>query len=151
MKRQLNTRVTKITREQVDEIAGEWEMTVGDVIALAIERLYQQFVARKERENRPVTTHVTQDMKDRVLSRDNRTCQYCGNGDGPKSYIVVDHVISASRGGHGRLYNLVAACQSCNCKKRGKTWIPNNLDAITEQNPKWRARILEAVGDTTKL
>lgn len=52
MKRQLNTRVTKITREQVDEIAGEWEMTVGDVIALAVERLYQQFVARKERENR---------------------------------------------------------------------------------------------------
>lgn len=52
MKRQLNTRVTKITREQVDEIAGEWEMTVGDVIALAVERLYQQFVARKKRENR---------------------------------------------------------------------------------------------------
>lgn len=40
-KGQLNIRVTKITRAQVDEIAKDYEMTIGDVVVLAIERLYQ--------------------------------------------------------------------------------------------------------------
>lgn len=41
-KTQLNLRVTKITRAQVDEISQEWGMNKGDVVVLAVERLYQQ-------------------------------------------------------------------------------------------------------------
>ena len=50
-----------------------------------------------------------------LLSRDNYTCQYCGTTEHP---LTIDHVIPKSKGGKTEWTNVVAACVSCNRKKR---------------------------------
>ncbi len=50
-----------------------------------------------------------------VFARDGWKCQYCG---GPAE--TVDHVVPKSRGGVHTWENVVAACKSCNGKKRDK-------------------------------
>lgn len=53
-----------------------------------------------------------------ILRRDGYTCQYCGKKGGE---LTVDHVLPKSRGGRGIWENLVAACRSCNLKKKNRT------------------------------
>jgi 5-methylcytosine-specific restriction endonuclease McrA len=48
-----------------------------------------------------------------VFARDNGTCQYCG--DVAES---IDHVVPRSKGGPHAWENVVAACKSCNSRKR---------------------------------
>ena len=50
-----------------------------------------------------------------VLRRDAYTCMYCGDVANE-----VDHVYPKSKGGQDELDNLVAACRSCNNKKRDR-------------------------------
>jgi 5-methylcytosine-specific restriction endonuclease McrA len=50
-----------------------------------------------------------------VFARDNHRCQYCG---GPAESI--DHVVPRSRGGEHAWDNVVAACRSCNVRKRDR-------------------------------
>jgi len=50
-----------------------------------------------------------------VLQRDNHRCAYCGQrGD------TIDHVIPKSQGGATSFKNCVAACTSCNGRKRNR-------------------------------
>ena len=56
--------------------------------------------------------------KQNILRRDRKTCQYCGEKDGP---MTVDHVIPRSLGGDESWGNLVCACASCNNKKGDRT------------------------------
>lgn len=53
-----------------------------------------------------------------ILRRDGYTCQYCGKRGGD---LTVDHVLPKSRGGRTVWENLVAACRSCNLKKKNRT------------------------------
>lgn len=55
-----------------------------------------------------------------VLSRDNYTCQYCGDQPG-KGELTIDHVLPRSRGGGHTWENVVAACGSCNHRKGDRT------------------------------
>lgn len=48
-------------------------------------------------------------LKRKVLTRDNRTCRYCG-----QQAFTADHVKPRSKGGADELFNLVASCVSCN-------------------------------------
>jgi 5-methylcytosine-specific restriction endonuclease McrA len=50
-----------------------------------------------------------------VFARDDHRCQYCG---GPAESI--DHVVPRSRGGQHAWDNVVAACRSCNVRKRDR-------------------------------
>jgi len=50
-----------------------------------------------------------------VFSRDRFRCQYCG---GPAEN--VDHIVPRSRGGSHTWTNVVAACRSCNSRKRDR-------------------------------
>jgi 5-methylcytosine-specific restriction endonuclease McrA len=50
-----------------------------------------------------------------IFVRDNYSCQYCG---GPAESI--DHVVPRSRGGGHTWENVVAACRSCNVRKRDR-------------------------------
>lgn len=50
-----------------------------------------------------------------VLRRDAYTCAYCGDVANE-----VDHIHPKVRGGEDVLDNLVAACRSCNSRKRDK-------------------------------
>lgn len=53
-----------------------------------------------------------------AFTRDNYTCQYCGQRGGR---LECDHVIPVSRGGTHTLANLNTACFACNRAKRDKT------------------------------
>lgn len=55
-----------------------------------------------------------------VLSRDNYTCQYCGDQPG-KAELTIDHVLPRSRGGAHMWENVVTACSPCNRRKGGRT------------------------------
>lgn len=85
------------------------------------------------------TGYTRKKNRDKVALRDKYTCQYCGI---ESKYGVSEHVISRSMGGHDKHYNIVYACYSCNVRKRLKVWVPANLDIITINHPKWRAKII---------
>lgn len=85
--------------------------------------------------------HVGATMRARIRLRDGLCCQYCGTTS-PDAEYIIEHIIPAALGGVAKPYNLTIACQRCNATKRRTVWIPNNLDAITEGHPEWRARIL---------
>lgn len=55
-----------------------------------------------------------------VLSRDNYTCQYCGDQPG-KDGLTIDHVLPRSRGGDHIWENVVTACGPCNHRKGNRT------------------------------
>ena len=55
-----------------------------------------------------------------VLTRDNFTCQYCGEKDGE---MHIDHVVPISRGGTNDIENLAVACADCNSSKGQKMLI----------------------------
>lgn len=55
-------------------------------------------------------------IRQRVLDRDQRVCQWCGSEDAN----TVDHVIERSMGGSDSEDNLVAACSRCNFSRVGK-------------------------------
>lgn len=61
-------------------------------------------------------------LREKVLRRDNYTCQYCGS----ITDLSVDHIWPRSKGGKNELCNLITACKSCNSSKNGRTlreWI----------------------------
>ena len=76
----------------------------------------------------------------RIFLRDNLTCQYCA--DAEADTYVIDHVVPVAHGGPTEDYNLVTACLACNQKKAAHTWIPLNIEEITDNQPVWRERIL---------
>lgn len=55
-------------------------------------------------------------VTDKILKRDANLCRYCGETAGH-----IDHVIPKIQGGTDEINNLVAACQSCNSAKGGRT------------------------------
>lgn len=61
------------------------------------------------------TTHWKK-IRLQVLRRDAYTCNYCGDVANE-----VDHVHPKSKGGQDELDNLVAACRTCNIRKKDKT------------------------------
>lgn len=88
--------------------------------------------------NGDAPTYPSKKLKAKVLQRDNYKCQYCGGCNN----LVVDHVVPSILGGHGKEYNLVAACWSCNMKKRGgKVWMPINFDELKSINLAWAKQI----------
>lgn len=74
-------------------------------------RLLRRVKVRMERIYGP-----PQVSKHGVLTRDNYTCAYCGEHGN-----TVDHVHPRSKGGRSSWMNLVAACRTCNNRKRDRT------------------------------
>ena len=58
-----------------------------------------------------------------ALSRDNFTCQYCGQ-HAPNVILHADHIIPVAAGGKDTLDNLVACCSACNIGKGSTLSIP---------------------------
>ena len=56
----------------------------------------------------------TMQVREYVLQRDERTCQYCGTDEGR---IEIDHVVPRSKNGSDRVSNLVTSCRKCNQRK----------------------------------
>jgi len=55
-----------------------------------------------------------------IFSRDNFTCQYCGEQPG-SAKLTFDHILPRSRGGRTEWTNVITACSKCNSKKSDRT------------------------------
>lgn len=55
-----------------------------------------------------------------VFTRDDFTCQYCGDRP-PRVQLNLDHVVPRAQGGRTSWENVVASCVSCNRRKGGRT------------------------------
>ncbi len=54
------------------------------------------------------------EVREYLLAKFNRTCQYCGATDKP---LEIDHIYPKSKGGSDRVSNLTLACHDCNQSK----------------------------------
>ena len=75
------------------------------------------------------------EVREYLLAKFNRTCQYCDATDKP---LEVDHIHPRSRGGSDRVSNLTLACRDCN-QAKGNQYIRDFL----EDNPSLVSRILK--------
>jgi hypothetical protein len=57
-------------------------------------------------------------LRAQVVSRDKRTCRYCGEVG-----HQADHVVPRSRGGADRMDNLVCCCARCNKTARASVFV----------------------------
>ncbi len=72
-----------------------------------------------------------------VLSRDDYTCQYCGERR-TKSDLNLDHVIPRALGGRSSWENVVASCVDCNRRKGGRTPVQAGLHLRRRPTrPRW--------------
>jgi 5-methylcytosine-specific restriction endonuclease McrA len=55
-----------------------------------------------------------------IYTRDNNTCQYCGQ-QLPRSELNLDHVVPRSRGGRTTWDNVVCCCVDCNVRKGARS------------------------------
>ena len=93
------------------------------------------------------------EVREYLLTKFNRTCQYCGATDKP---FEVDHIHPRSKGGSNRVSNLTLACHDCNQAKsnqdikdflKGKSDLANRIlkqaktplkDAAAVNTTRWR-------------
>lgn len=71
--------------------------------------------------------------KSAVYSRDNWSCQYCGNSLG-KNNATIDHVMPKARGGITSWKNCVASCKDCNRTKACRTPSEANMPLLSQPN-----------------
>jgi len=55
-------------------------------------------------------------ITNRIFTRDNHICQYCGSDD----HLECDHIVPFSKGGSEDDDNLLTACRACNRRKSNK-------------------------------
>lgn len=93
------------------------------------------------------------EVREYLLAKFHRTCQYCGVTDQP---FEVDHIHPSSKGGSDRVSNLTLACHNCNQAKgnqdikdflKGKTDLVNRIlkqaktplkDAAAVNSTRWK-------------
>lgn len=75
-----------------------------------------------------------------MLARDRHRCAYCG-----AHATTVDHIVPRSRGGANSWENTVAACRTCNGRKRDRTPAEAGMRLlVTPYVPTW-AQLFDAV------
>ena len=88
---------------------GIMEDSIGNLSDLIIGK-------KKDRTLKYSVGRVTKKMRERILIRDNFTCQNCGvHGDFAR--LNVDHIFPRSQGGKAEPDNLQVLCKSCNLLK----------------------------------
>lgn len=63
---------------------------------------------------------MTKELRNKVMLRDNYTCQICGKYMPDEVGLQIDHIIPVSKGGKTILSNLQVTCSKCNNRKRDK-------------------------------
>ena len=63
---------------------------------------------------------MTKELKDRVKTRNNYTCQICGKYMPDEVGLHIDHIIPIKAGGKSIYENLQVLCSKCNGSKGSK-------------------------------
>lgn len=63
---------------------------------------------------------MTRKLREKIMKRDNYTCQICGKYMPDEVGLQIDHIIPVSRGGKTVESNLRVLCNKCNAKKGSK-------------------------------
>lgn len=63
---------------------------------------------------------ATRELRERVMRRDNYTCQVCGKYMPDEVGLQIDHIVPVSKGGKTVLSNLRVTCDKCNRRKGAK-------------------------------
>lgn len=71
-------------------------------------------------------------VRNRILERDNYTCQYCG-AKLEWSELHVDHIVAKSKGGSNKDENYITACARCNSSKCDKSLSAYNEMAVRKK------------------
>lgn len=66
---------------------------------------------------------ATRALREKVMKRDNYTCQLCGKYMPDEVGLQVDHIIPVSKGGKTVVSNLRVLCSKCNGSKSDKILI----------------------------
>jgi hypothetical protein len=74
-------------------------------------------------------SNIRPSLRNRVLSRDNNRCRWCGFANATRQ-LEADHIVPESKGGETTLANLQCLCSACN-KIKGST----QLDPMAIQPP----------------
>lgn len=103
----------------------------------------------------PAQARIVRLSKKNLMTRDERTCQYCSR-EVDSTRATVDHVLPRTRGGRHRWDNVVLSCKPCNGAKDNRTpeeagmplrrrpWVPSRvllLRQVAEQGgyEAWKA------------
>ena len=86
-------------------------------------------------------------IREYVLQRDRRTCQYCGKR---KRRLEVDHVVPKSCGGPYRISNLITACRDCNRRKDSRN-VSEFLTAEPQKLRKVLRQLKEQLASATHM
>jgi len=85
---------------------------------------------------------ISKSVRFEVFKRDGYTCQYCGKKP-PETTLEIDHIIPVSKGGDGRVSNLITACYDCNRGKSDRALEDKIPDAFTENELARAQELLE--------
>lgn len=107
------------------EAVADGDVEIGDLLAWAFERAgheavrVERVLATHDRARFGARTSVPQPVRRRVLFRDNRRCQCCGERC-DRARLTLDHIIPYSQGGADSEENLRTLCMSCNSTRSDK-------------------------------
>jgi hypothetical protein len=79
-------------------------------------KIFNDLIVDKSKTVQALRKRLTKTKKEEILNRDELTCQYCSQQK-EKNLLVVDHIISLSKGGNNEDENLITSCVVCNSKK----------------------------------
>lgn len=74
----------------------------------------------KEYESQNQRKLMTRALRERIMERDNYTCQICGKYMPDEIGLQIDHIVPVSRGGKTVPSNLRVLCSKCNARKSNK-------------------------------
>lgn len=63
---------------------------------------------------------MTRELRERIMKRDNYTCQMCGRYMPDEFGLEIDHIVPVARGGETVEWNLQVLCEKCNGSKHDK-------------------------------
>lgn len=116
--RQINyTKYSYKSRCNVECIKCEWRYIYeiyGELRKIGFETTTQKYFEENQRKL------MTSKLRDKIMERDNYTCQICGRYMPDKFGIHIDHIIPVSKGGKTVESNLRVLCSSCNLHKSDK-------------------------------
>ena len=63
---------------------------------------------------------ATRELREKIMKRDNYTCQLCGKYMPDEVGLQIDHIVPVSKGGKSVPSNMQVLCSKCNSAKRAK-------------------------------